>query len=657
MVQQLKEQLENVQIKTDVVLKPVGLEVKNALELEFDILVKESDPRKLPVSVSLIKRNFMDFAIMVQLSHLMIATGVNEGQQYSQLSQAIGMRIANFYGTRIRENNAIQLGAFVLNAYAKLDLIIIKLIHRLDNKVQTVYNVYAGNKGKLQKLKKEFDEKSDPFKPLTHQAPDWEHGTIKTDIGEPIKLIKDSSVDTLSQINPNNTPIVLNAVNKKQKIAYRVKPELFEVYKWALKNDQNCFEHNSVETIEPARAIAKEAEAYSILEAAEPYVGKTFYQQYQADNRGRLYPLSAYLNELNSDNAKGMLSFANGMPLGRNGLNELLHHIVNMWAIDGSDKLTHSDKIEYANKKFGEFVSYGADPFNHKGWMDAEEPFQFLSAVMELAEISKWINDGKPAMDFVSHTICYRDGSNNGLQWLFSLAKDDVNAHLANVKQTPDGKPGDMYKHVANAVILYINEKSGEDQSVALGNYDKYFRTIERLRNVCRTYEAKASRTKSKFDEYLAEKRRKLVKDYQLKYKSELKTTDLLYWNKAEFTPSKWRKIVKRNVMTYGYSATKQGMGEQIIQDTRDIDDVYLSNKQHSAARLLGSLVYTTIETQFPKVSSTMKLFKDNCGLYMKQTGRQYGHTTMISNFPFVQHYMKQTNSRVVIKGCLYNIS
>ena len=38
------------------------------------------------------------------------------------------------------------------------------------------------------------------------QAPDWEYGTTKNEIGEPIKLIKDSSIDTASQINPNNTP-------------------------------------------------------------------------------------------------------------------------------------------------------------------------------------------------------------------------------------------------------------------------------------------------------------------------------------------------------------------------------------------------------------------------------------------------------------------
>ena len=321
----------------------------------------------------------------------------------------------------------------------------------------------------------------------------------------------------------------------------------------------------------------------------------------------------------------------------------------------GEDKLTHEGRVKFVDDNYASFISYGADPYNNRGWMDAAEPFQFLNAVMELYNFDTWVKNGNGTEEeFVSHTICYRDGSNNGLQWLFSLAKDNDHAHLVNVKPTSDGKPGDMYTHVAKAVIQQIADKVGEEQAIALENYEIYYKRIEKLRNKCRQYELKAAKTKKKFDEYLAEKRRKLVKRYQDKYKAELKTTDLLYWDRAKdngFDTKTWRKVVKRNVMTYGYSATKQGMGEQIIQDTRDIDNVYLSNKQHSAARLLGEMVYNTIESEFPLVSATMKLFKDNCGLYMKQTGGQYKHTTPISNFPFVQNYMKQSNSRVVIKG------
>ena len=338
-----------------------------------------------------------------------------------------------------------------------------------------------------------------------------------------------------------------------------------------------------------------------------------------------------------------MLSFYEGKPLGSTGKDELYHHIANMF---GEDELTHEGRVKFVTDNYYEFVRYGKDPYVNKGWMDAEEPFQFLSAVMELAKLDEHYVNGGNIEDFISTTICYRDGSNNGLQWLFSLARDNEHAHLANVKPTPDGKPGDMYQHVAQAVLKHIHEEAiGIDQT-AIDNYNLYFKTIERLRNRCRDAENR--------NDPKAENKRKVVKWYQRRYKAELKTTDLLYWDKANtiggFKKSTWRKVVKRNVMTYGYSATKQGMGEQIIQDTRDIDNKYLSNKQHSAARLLGEMVYSTIESQFPLVSSIMQLFKDNCSKYMKLNQSQYYHDTVISNFPFKQNYVKYKKTIVNIQ-------
>ena len=339
-------------------------------------------------------------------------------------------------------------------------MVVVKLIREYyqHNKVKTVYKVYAGkNRNDLRKLVKEFSEVSDPYKPLLSRAPDWKFGTVKIDNGEEIRLIKNVNQDVLAQINEYNTPIVLNAVNKKQAIGYYVKPELFNVYQWALKNDQNCFEHNSVKTISKERALAKKREAEQVLNAAKPFVGKIFYQQYQADNRGRLYPLSAYLNELNSDNAKGMLSFAEGKPLGSTGLNQLYHHIANMF---GEDKLPHQDKVKFVEKNYYEFVRYGKDPYSAKGWMEAEEPFQFLSSVMELAKLDEHFVACGNIEEFISTTICYRDGSNNGLQWLFSLAKDEKHAHLVNVKPSTNNKPGDMYSHVAVSVVDKMHKEA-----------------------------------------------------------------------------------------------------------------------------------------------------------------------------------------------------
>ena len=636
----LKEQLTKVET-----LGPVGIKIRTQMEMLFDKLSNNDDSRK-PEIVFLINHNKIDFNIAIQLSHSMIATGVSEGQNLTQLAIAIGDRILAFYKINKKASISLKLGVFIINSYSTLFMVVVKLIneYHTHNKVKTVYKVYAGkNRNDLRKLVKEFSETSDPYKPLLKQAPNWEYGKVTIENGEEIKLIKNVNNDVLAQINVNNTPIVLNAINKKQAIGYIVKPEIFEVYKWALKTGQDCFEHNSVKTISKERGLAKKREAEQILNAAKPFVGKVFYQQYQADNRGRLYPLSAYLNELNSDNAKGMLTFAIGKALGVTGRSQLFHHIANMF---GEDKLSHKDKVKLIEEKYSTFVSYGKDPYNNKGWMNAEEPFQFLSSVMELAKYDEYINSGGTHEEFISHTICFRDGSNNGLQWLFGLAKDDKNAHLVNIKPTIDNKPGDMYTHVAISVIDKMHKEAEKANNIALDYYNLYFKGIEKLRNRFRTAELNNNKKSELY--------KKLIKWYQRRYKKELKLTDIIYWDKSKFTVKEWRKIVKRNVMTYGYSATKQGMGEQIIQDTRDIDNVYLSNKQHSAARALGALVYLTIEQEFPRVSETMKMFKDNCSLYMNKTGKQYSHKTLISNFPFTQKYVKHKKSQISIADGLY---
>ena len=368
----LKEQLNQVET-----LGPVGIKLRTQMEMLFDKLANKNEGNRKADIISLINNNKIDFNIAIQLSHSMIATGVSEGQNLTQLAMAIGDRVLAFYKINKKASISLKLGVFIINSYSTLFMVVVKLINEYyqHNRVKTVYKVYAGkNRNDLRKLVKEFSEESDPYKPLLTKAPNWEFGKVTIDNGEQINLIKNVNNDVLSQININNTPIVLNAVNKKQAIGYYVKPELFDVYKWALKTGQDCFEHNSVKTISKERSAAKKREAEQILHAAKPFVGKVFYQQYQADNRGRLYPLSAYLNELNSDNAKGMLSFAIGKPLGNNGLGELYHHIANMF---GEDKLPHNDKVKFVEKEYYNFVKMGKDPYNSKGWMKQKNHSNF----------------------------------------------------------------------------------------------------------------------------------------------------------------------------------------------------------------------------------------------------------------------------------------
>ena len=71
----------------------------------------------------------MDYDIMVQLSHSMIATGTSEGQNLTQLAIAIGERVRNYYNLPLKAADSLRLGVFILSAYAVPELVLIKLVN------------------------------------------------------------------------------------------------------------------------------------------------------------------------------------------------------------------------------------------------------------------------------------------------------------------------------------------------------------------------------------------------------------------------------------------------------------------------------------------------------------------------------------------------
>jgi DNA-directed RNA polymerase len=644
--------LNDVVLSQIINLGPVGTKILRAMETEVALTIRNTVGRPF-TWLKLIQKSNMDLRVIIQLSHIMLATGSQEGQGLTKLARALGDKVMKHFRLPINAANANHLGIFILNAYSEVDLISIKLIQENSSNgiIKNKYKVYAKNRSELLKLVEEFKETYDRMKPLKRQANNWENGMSKDIYGADLKLIKNAKLEVLKDINNYSTPIVLNAINKKQSIGYKICQDTFKVYEWALDNNENAFEHNYNQMINLERKKAKRLEAEFIRVTAKEQKG-IFYQRYTTDARGRIYPEAGFLNEICSDNAKGLIQFAEGMKFGVNGKEEFFHHISNMF---GEDKLPHEGRVKFVKDNYETFCSYGYEPTVNKGWMKAAEPFQFLQAVIELAKFDVWIKNGYNEQEFVSHVICYRDGSNNGLQWLFSLAKDDLNAHLVNIKPTEDGKPGDFYKHVALSVMKHINEMPVSEEDKTL--FFTIWMRLNKLRNKLIKTESNIDRflklkTKSRLIkkhlkrlEEIREKRLDIIKKYQKENRKELQKTDVTYWKNAEkiggFNSTIWRQIVKRPSMTYGYSATKQGMGSQIIEDTKDIDNQYLNNKNWSAARLLGSLIHEAIENEFPNVKSIMDFFKDNCSKYIEKNKKQYMHKTIISNFPMIQKYVK----------------
>ena len=94
----------------------------------FDKLSNKTTSNRKPDVVTAINNYKIDFNIAIQLSHSMIATGVSEGQNLTQLAIAIGDRILAFYNVNKKSSISLKLGIFIINSYSTLFMVVVKLI-------------------------------------------------------------------------------------------------------------------------------------------------------------------------------------------------------------------------------------------------------------------------------------------------------------------------------------------------------------------------------------------------------------------------------------------------------------------------------------------------------------------------------------------------
>jgi len=82
-------------------LGPIGTKIKTKMEELYDKLLHKGSSPKKPDVIRMIDTSKMDYAIMIQLSQSMIATGVSEGQNLVALATAIGHKVRDYYNLPI----------------------------------------------------------------------------------------------------------------------------------------------------------------------------------------------------------------------------------------------------------------------------------------------------------------------------------------------------------------------------------------------------------------------------------------------------------------------------------------------------------------------------------------------------------------------------
>ena len=159
-----------------------------------------------------------------------------------------------------------------------------------------------------------------------------------------------------------------------------------------------------------------------------------FYFPHNIDFRGRVYAVGPHLQYLGDDLARGLLSFAQGKPLGDDGHWWLKVQLANLY---GMDKLSLDERVAWSEAAIsdGHVSRVATSPYSEAAtswWLSSENPVQTLAVCFELHAIHEASQHGQPAHAFLSKVPVHMDGSCNGLQHYAGL-RDRIGAEQVNL--------------------------------------------------------------------------------------------------------------------------------------------------------------------------------------------------------------------------------
>jgi DNA-directed RNA polymerase len=170
-----------------------------------------------------------------------------------------------------------------------------------------------------------------------------------------------------------------------------------------------------------------------------------FYTPMNCDWRGRVYGL-CHFNFQREDRVRALFNFADGEPIGEDGLWWLKVHVANCGDFEKVSKQPMEARVAWTDKNAFLIDAIAADPMAKTSlavWTNADKPFLFLAACLELSAAAA------AGPEFVTHLPISFDGSCSGLQHLCAMTRAKEGS-LVNL--TPGDKPQDVYQRVADIV-------------------------------------------------------------------------------------------------------------------------------------------------------------------------------------------------------------
>lgn len=182
-----------------------------------------------------------------------------------------------------------------------------------------------------------------------------------------------------------------------------------------------------------------------------------FWTPLNCDWRGRVYAVP-HFNFQRDDRVRGLFLFADGQPIGEEGLYWLKVHVANCGDFDKISKRPLEERAAWVDANL-DFVkaTYGSPTVDLR-WLKADKPFLFLAACLELTSA---MAEGS---HFITRLPVSFDGSCSGLQHLCAMTRAPEGA-LVNL--TPSQAPKDIYQAVANLVTTQLETASAGGNDLA----------------------------------------------------------------------------------------------------------------------------------------------------------------------------------------------
>ncbi|KAJ3025401.1 DNA-directed RNA polymerase, partial [Rhizophlyctis rosea] len=231
---------------------------------------------------------------------------------------------------------------------------------------------------------------------------------------------------------------------------------------------------------ENSKRISERAEASYRLEIARAFLGHEIFFPHNLDFRGRAYPIPAHLNHMGNDLCRGLLTFSEKKPLGKDGVRWLKIHLANL---SGNDKISFGDRVAFTEANLENVLDSAERPLDGTRWWmtvgGGEDPWQLLAACMELRNALAYPGGAEA---YPSSLPIHQDGTCNGLQHYAALGGDEIGAQQVNLK-TVEGsdKPGDVYTGVAEVLKGIVEEdakkaegeEGSEEAKMVLGRVNR----------------------------------------------------------------------------------------------------------------------------------------------------------------------------------------